>query len=151
MTHGERCPAVLRYGSEVVRCERLPGHDGTHAGSADGSSCTWSEPDVEGAFHLGSFRPSSEDDRAASYAAIEVEHCIYCRSDDPEVAFVFVQPRGLRVAVPGRIGLCAVCHRLLRGGDFSGLLERTRGTDFEAFPDDAVLELIRASGAALPA
>jgi hypothetical protein len=39
----------------------------------------------------------------------------------------------------------------VRDGDFERVLERTRGTGFDDFPDDAVLDLIRASRAALPA
>jgi hypothetical protein len=150
MITDERCVAVLHRDIEVVRCERPQGHDGTHSGSTDRSSFDWSEPDASGEFHVMSMVAPSEDEERASYAAIQVERCIYCDAHDVEIAFVFMQPRGLRVAVPGRVGLCAVCHRLLRDGDFEGVLGRSRGTGFDDFPDDAVLDLIRASRTALP-
>lgn len=95
-------------------------------------------------------RGPSEDEQREFYADIEVDRCIYCRTHEFETAVIFLQPPGLRVAVPGRIGLCATCHRLLREGDFHAVLGRTRGCSLEDFPDDAVLDLIRASQAALP-
>jgi hypothetical protein len=88
--------------------------------------------------------------RSGPLTAIQVERCIYCGTQDFEIAFEFMQPRGLRVAVPGRVALCAVCHRLLHDGDFEAAHGRTHGTEFDDFPDDAVLDLIRASRTALP-
>jgi hypothetical protein len=85
-----------------------------------------------------------------SGAQIAVDGCIYCATRDFENWFTFVQPRESKVAVPGRVGLCATCHRLLRDGDFRAVLERARGTSSSDFPDDAVLDLIRTSQAALP-
>jgi hypothetical protein len=84
------------------------------------------------------------------YDQIPVDHCIYCRDPDFVISFVFVQPEGLRVAVPGKIGLCAACLALLDADDIDGVLERTRDSTFADFPDDAVLDLIRASRASLP-
>ena len=93
---------------------------------------------------------ASPDVERESYADIGVEGCIYCGNHEVETVFIFVQPRGLRIAVPGRVGLCATCHRLLRKGDFEALLARTRSTSFSDFEDEVVLDLIRASQAALP-
>ena len=84
------------------------------------------------------------------YDAIPVDRCVYCDDRDFVISFVFIQPEGLRVAVPGKIGLCGTCEPLLRDGNFDAVLERTRRTSFADFTDDVVLELIRASKAALP-
>lgn len=41
-----------------------------------------------------------------SHADIEVNGCVYCGNREVGTTFTFVQTRGLRVAVPGRVGLC---------------------------------------------
>lgn len=137
-----------------------------HSGHTDRSYVDWEVgalPDVDPSeassrqLPVYGFDPVDEDDldeevreeELRAYGEIVVDRCVYCRSRDLEVSFVFVQPPGLKVAVPGRVGLCATCHRLLHAGDLQALLGRTRGAGFEDFPDGAVLDLIRASRAAL--
>ena len=105
---------------------------------------------MSGKFDVISVSGPSEEEERSSYASMPVDGCVYCASNDVETAFVFLQPRGLRIAVPGRVGLCSTCHRLVRDGDFEAVLVRTRGTPFDDFPDDAVLDLIRASRDAMP-
>lgn len=135
----------------MIRCELAAGHAGTHSGHDASSFVDWSTGmTADGNHWVALARGPSQDERRASSADIAVDCCIYCRSRDFEIAFIFVQPPGLKVAVPGRVGLCTPCHRLVRGGDFHAVLERTRGTSFNDYPDDAVLDLIRASQAALP-
>src|SRR3954454_4528356 len=143
------CQAVLRSEVEAVRCEQSAGHAGMHSGSLNGSSFEWSAPDVSGKFDVISVSGPSEEDEGSSYASMPVDGCVYCAANDVESAFVFLQPRGLPLAVPGRVGLCTTCHRLVRDGDFEAVLVRTRGTAFDDFPDDAVLDLIRASREAM--
>ncbi len=150
MVMQEDCEAVLRSEVEPVQCERSKGHDGMHSGSLNGSSFEWSDQDETGAFDVLSVSRPSEEEERSSYASMPVSGCVYCAANDVETAFVFVQPRGLPIAVPGRIGLCSTCHRLLRDQDFEAVLMRTRGTAFDDFPDDAVLDLIRASRDAMP-
>lgn len=76
---------------------------------------------------------------------------MYCQAQDVACSFVFLQPPtlGLRLAVPGHVGLCAECRAPLEAQDFQGVLQRTRGTDFDDFPDEHVLDLIRVSRSAL--
>jgi len=145
MTSDVDCEAVLQQDVETVRCERPEGHDGMHSGSFSRSSFDWSQPDASGRFDVISVSEPSEEEERSSYASIPVNGCIYCNANDVDTAFVFVQPRGLPIAVPGRIGLCTTCHRLVRDGDFEAVRVRTRGTPFDDFPDVAVLDLIRAS------
>lgn len=148
----DRCSVVMWRGSEPIRCELPAGHDGTHSGRDGRFYIDWETgATVDGDQGIAYSRGPSEDEQRASYADIAVDRCLYCRTRDFETAFIFVQPAGLKVAVPGRVGLCAICHRFLRNGDFQAVLERTRGTSLNDFPDDAVLDLIRASQAAVPA
>jgi hypothetical protein len=93
----------------------------------------------------------ADDELRRRYVAIPVDHCIYCRSQEVACSFVFLQPHslGLRLAVPGHIGLCERCLALLNAGDFQAVLRRTRDTELDYFPDDHVLALIRASRDAL--
>lgn len=92
-----------------------------------------------------------DDELRATYSVIPVDRCIYCQAQDVACSFVFLQPPslGLRLAVPGRIGLCEQCRALLQAHDFRAVLRRTRDTEFEYFPDDHILDLIRASRSAL--
>jgi hypothetical protein len=124
---------------------------GPHLGQANRSSLQWTpDPDDPGSVIVAGWEWSGEEEQRATYSAIPVERCIYCRSATVEIAFVFIQPKGLKVAVPGRVGLCATCHRLLRNGDLEAVLERTREMDLADFGADEVLDLIRASRTALP-
>jgi hypothetical protein len=96
-------------------------------------------------------RVSVAPPEVATYESIAVHQCVYCFAPDVVVAFVFIQPRGLRVGVPGRVGLCAECLSLLRDRDFDGVLVRTRDTEFAEFDDADVRELIKATVPAIPA
>ncbi len=139
---------MLRWESGPIRCDQPAGHSGAHSGADARSEIKWSMDAATGRTQVSGVSGPSVADQRESYADIEVDACMYCEANEVDVAFVFVQPAGLPVAVPGRIGLCSDCHRLLQDGDFAGVLDRSTNL-FQDFPDDAVLELIRASRAAL--
>jgi hypothetical protein len=151
VTDDDQCEALLHRGTDTIRCDLPARHEGSHSGHTDRSYVDWSVgPTDDDGYWLGSVTSSTDEELTAEYAGIDVERCIYCEAVEVVTAFVFLQPQGQRIAVPGRVGLCEDCHRLLRGGDVDAVLERTRGTSLDDFTDDAVVELIRASRDALP-
>jgi hypothetical protein len=127
-----RCNVVVVVARKDVACDLPAGHEGPHSG------------------HIAGVEGPSRDELIAGYSTIPADFCIFCPVEQVETAVVFVQPAGVRVAVPGRVGLCATCHGLVRGGAIDAVPERTRGTDWEDFPDEDVLPLIRALAGAYP-